>query len=67
MLKWITEHPIETAVVVANAIVNGLRLAYPLDQDRPRAVLFILGFLDPVALNFWGPRKAAALKARDGG
>ena len=64
MTEWLREHPAEAAILVAVAIVNGLRLAWPLEEDRPRWVNFTLGFLDPIALNFWGPRKAAALAQR---
>ncbi len=38
--------------------VNGLRMAYPEDADRPRLVRFLLGFLDIGALNFWRPVNA---------
>jgi len=56
-VEWFVEHPLETIVLVANALVNGLRMAYPVEADRPRQVRFILGFVDPFALNFWGPFK----------
>lgn len=65
MLAWLQDHYVEAAILVAAAIVNGLRLAWPLEEERPRWVRFTLGFLDPVALNFWGPRKAMALAQRN--
>ena len=40
--------------------VNGLRMAWPVDTERPRVVRFFLGFLDIGALNFW--RSVNALK-----
>lgn len=55
MTDWIQAHPIEAAVLAANAIVNGLRMAYP--DNRPKWVLFLLGCIDPVALNLWSPVK----------
>lgn len=57
MLDWFRAHPLETIVLVANAVVNGLRMAWPVEPERPRAVRFLLGFVDPFALNFWGPFK----------
>lgn len=56
-MNWFVEHPLETIVLVANAVVNGFRMAYPVEAERPRAVRFVLGVLDPFALNFWGPFK----------
>lgn len=41
------------AVLVAVFTVSGLRMAWPLKTERPRAVRFVLGVLDPLALNFW--------------
>lgn len=61
MLDWISKNPIEFTVVavnlLANALANGLRVAYPVEAERPRGVKFALGFIDPFALNFWGPFK----------
>jgi hypothetical protein len=39
--------------VVCTLIVNGLRVAWPLEAERPRWVRFLLGLLDFGALNFW--------------
>lgn len=39
--------------VLCTLTVNGLRMAWPDDNDRPRWVRFLLGFLDIGALNFW--------------
>lgn len=39
--------------VVCNLTVNGIRVAYPVEADRPRWVSFWLGFLDLGALNVW--------------
>lgn len=41
------------AVLVAVVTVSGLRMAWPTKADRPRSVRFLLGVLDPLALNFW--------------
>ena len=38
---------------VCTMVVNGLRVAWPLEADRPRWVRFLLGLLDFGALNFW--------------
>lgn len=56
--KAILAHPgiagaLVAAVLVAVFTVSGLRMAWPTKTDRPRAVRFILGVLDPLALNFW--------------
>lgn len=45
---------------ISTLTVNGLRMAWPNDDDRPRLVRFLLGFLDIGALNFW--RGVNALK-----
>lgn len=57
MFEWIQAHPAETLILVANAISNGLRLAYLDEADRPRWVRFVLGFIDIPALNWWSPVK----------
>ncbi len=61
MIDWVKQNPLEATVVgvnlLANALANGLRMAYPVEAERPRAVRFALGFIDPFALNFWGPFK----------
>lgn len=56
--KAVLAHPgiagaLVAAVLVAVAVVSGLRMAWPTKADRPRAVRFLLGVLDPLALNFW--------------
>lgn len=56
--KAVLAHPgiagaLIAAVLVAVAAVSGLRMAWPTKADRPRAVRFVLGVLDPLALNFW--------------
>lgn len=62
MIEWIQQHQLEAIVLFANAIVNGLRMAYLEEASRPRWVQFALGFVDPFALNFWSPIKRAAGK-----
>lgn len=56
--KAVLAHPgiagaLVAAVLVAVFTVSGLRMAWPTKTDRPRAVRFVLGVLDPLALNFW--------------
>ena len=46
--------------VLCNLVVNGLRMAWPKEDERPRWVRFLLGFLDLPALNFW--RAVAAFR-----
>jgi len=58
LVNTICEHPSVAAgfaivFAVCNLTVNGLRLAWPKEEERPRLVLFLLGFLDVGALNFW--------------
>jgi hypothetical protein len=61
MIDWVRQNPLEATVItvnlLANALANGLRMAWPVEPERPRAVGFFLGFVDPFALNFWGPFK----------
>lgn len=61
MIDWVRQNPLEATVItvnlLANALANGLRMAYLVETDRPRWVKFALGFIDPFALNFWGPFK----------
>ena len=59
MIEWIQQHKLEAIVLFANAIVNGLRMAYREEVSRPRWVRFLLGLIDPFALNFWSPIKRA--------
>ena len=58
LVAAICEHPSIVAgaacvFVLCNLTVNGLRMAYPKQDERPRVVNFLLGFLDIGALNFW--------------
>jgi len=46
-------------VVFAVLVTNGCRLAYPNFSEMPRSVRFIVGFLDPIALNFWNLARKA--------
>ena len=58
MVSTICDHP-ELAgaglvmFVLCNLTVNGIRVAYPNESERPRWVSFWLGFLDLGALNVW--------------
>ena len=49
--------------VLCNLTVNGLRMAWPVQTERPRWVNFFLGFLDLGALNLW--RLVTMLKPGD--
>lgn len=60
--KWFADqvhaHPTASAVLLivwlsAVLLTNGLRFAYPTYQEMPRSVRFVIGFCDPLALNFW--------------
>lgn len=58
LVNTICEHPTLVGVavvvfVVCNLTVNGLRMAWPKEEERPRWVRFLLGFLDLGALNVW--------------
>ena len=58
VVTLICDHPSAVAVglcvfLLCNLTVNGLRTAWPKEEERPRLVRFLLGFLDIGALNFW--------------
>lgn len=58
LVTQICEHPMAVAVaavlfLLCSLTVNGLRMAWPEEKERPRWVRFALGFLDLGSLNFW--------------
>jgi len=60
----VQQHPTFAAwlvalITVAVLVTNGCRLAYPNFSEMPRSVRFIVGFLDPIALNFWNLARKA--------
>ena len=62
VVRWLAEqaqaHPVAIGVVagvwlLAVFLTNGLRFAYPEFAEMPRFARFVVGFCDPLALNFW--------------
>ena len=62
IVRWLAEqaheHPAAIGVVggvwlLSVFVTNGLRFAYPSFAEMPRAARFVVGFCDPLALNFW--------------
>lgn len=72
LVNFIATYPNSVGVflvvyVVSSATVHGLRLAYPVEAERPRLVNFLIGFLDIGALNFWRPISAIKSATGNGG
>lgn len=58
LVGFICDHPTFVGVaagvwLLSTLTVNGLRMAWPKYDEQPRAVRFLIGFLDIGALNFW--------------
>lgn len=55
---WAHAHPTASAWIggawlSAVILTNGLRFAWPKYEEMPRLARFVVGALDPLALNFW--------------
>ena len=61
VVRWLAEHahahPTAIGVIggvwLFSVFLNGLRFAYPSFAEMPRMARFVVGFFDPLALNFW--------------
>lgn len=64
VINLLGKHPvILLAFLGAALVVSGVRTAYPLKTARPRWAAFLLGLLDPLALNLWDALRWALAKA----